>query len=94
MRGPNTVASSGQTMIRVYSVASMTTRPTERCDLRAAPNSRIESPSWSPDGRRLVWSEADGIWVSPIADGTGDCGAAPKLLIRGGSQPDWGSANR
>ncbi|HET9900757.1 MAG TPA: hypothetical protein VFR46_06805, partial [Actinomycetes bacterium] len=94
VRGPNTVASSGQTMIRVYSVASMTTRPTERCDLRAAPNSRIESPSWSPDGRRLVWSEADGIWVSPIADGTGDCGAAPKLLIRGGSQPDWGSANR
>lgn len=94
VRGPNTVASSGLTMIRVYAVASMTTRPTERCDLRSAPNSRIESPSWSPDGRRLAWSEADGVWVSPIADGTGDCGAAPKLLIRGGSQPDWGPAKR
>ena len=94
VRGPNTTASSGLTMIRVYAVASLTERPTERCDLRAAPNSRIESPSWSPDGKRLAWSEADGIWTSPIADGTGDCAADPKRLIPGGSQPDWGPATR
>ena len=94
VRGPNTTASSGLTMIRVYAVASLSTRPTERCDLRAAPNSRIESPTWSPDGGRLAWSEADGIWTSAISDGAGDCGAAPKRLIAGGSQPDWGPANR
>jgi WD40 repeat protein len=94
VRGPNTTASSANTMIRVYAVTSLSTRPTERCDLRSAPNSRIESPTWSPDGDTLAWSEADGIWTSAIADGTGDCAAAPKRLIAGGSQPDWGPARR
>jgi len=94
VRGPNSTLSSAPTMIRVYAVSSLSERPTERCDLRAAPNSRIESPSWSPDGSQLAWSEADGIWTSPIADGTGDCAAAPKELIAGGSQPDWSPAKR
>jgi hypothetical protein len=93
VRGPNTTASSTPTMIRVYAVSGLGTRPTERCDLRAAPNSRIERPSWSPDGRRLAWSERDGIWASPIASGAGDCGAAPRRLIPGASQPDWGPAS-
>ena len=92
VRGPNTTASSAPTMIRVYAVSSLASRPVERCDLRAAPNSRIESPSWSPDGRTLVWSEAGGVWISPIAP-AGDCAASPRLLIAGGSQPDWGPAN-
>jgi hypothetical protein len=73
-------------------VSGLTTRPTELCDLRAAPNTRIEGLTWSPDGRRLAWSEASGIWVSPIAAVAG-CGAAPKRLIAGGSEPDWGPAN-
>ncbi len=94
VRGPNTTASSAPTMIRVYAVSSLSARPTERCDLRAAPNSRIESPTWSPDGNRLAWSESDGIWACPIAAGTGDCAAAPKRLIAGASQPDWGPAKR
>jgi WD40-like Beta Propeller Repeat len=93
VRGPNTVASSAPTMLRVYAVTSLSQRPTERCDLRSAPNSRIESPSWSPDGTQLAWSERDGIWVSPIAGGAGDCAAAPRRLIAGGSQPEWGRAN-
>lgn len=93
VRGPNTVASGTPTMLRVYAVTSLSARPTERCDLRSAPNSRIESPSWSPDGTQLAWSERDGIWASPIAAGAGDCAAAPKRLIAGGSQPDWGPAN-
>ena len=92
VRGPSTTASSAPTMIRVYAVSSLSARPTERCDLRSAPNSRIESPSWSPDGKSLVWSEASGIWISRIAGGSGDCGAAPRRLIAGGSQPDWGPA--
>jgi hypothetical protein len=92
VRGPNTTASSLPTMVRVYAVSGLAARPAERCDLRAAPNTRIESPSWSPDGTRLAWSERDGIWASPIAPGAGDCGAAPKRLIPGGSQPDWAKA--
>jgi WD40-like Beta Propeller Repeat len=94
VRGPNTTASAAPTMIRVYAVSSLSARPAERCDLRAAPNSRIESPSWSPDGRRLAWSERDGIWATPIAAASTGCGAAPKRLIAGGSQPDWGPARR
>jgi hypothetical protein len=35
----------------------------------------------------------DGIWISPIAPGAADCGAAPKRLIPGGSRPDWGPVN-
>ena len=62
-------------MVRIYAVASLGARPTERCDLRAAPNTRIESPSWSPDGKRLVWSEQSGIWVSRIG-ATGECAGA------------------
>jgi Tol biopolymer transport system component len=93
VRGPNTVASGTPTMLRIYAVSSLGQRPTERCDLRSAPNSRIESPSWSPDGSQLAWSERDGIWVSPISGGTGDCAAAPRRLIARGSQPDWGPAN-
>jgi WD40-like Beta Propeller Repeat len=92
VRGPSTAASSAQTMIRIYSVSSLTARPTERCDMRARPNTRIESPSWSPDGKRLAWGEKNGIWSSPITTAA-DCGAAPKLLIPGGSEPDWGPAN-
>ena len=92
VRGPSTTASSAETMIRIYGISSLTARPTERCDLRARPNSRIESPTWSPDGKRLAWGEAGGIWVSPVAAGAGDCGAAPKRLIAGGSEPDWGPA--
>jgi hypothetical protein len=93
VRGPNTTASSAPTMLRVYGMTNLVDRPTERCDLRSAPNTRVESPSWSPDGAQLAWSEADGIWVSPIAGGAGDCAAAPRQLIAGGSQPDWGPAN-
>jgi hypothetical protein len=93
VRGPSTTASSSPTMVRIYAVSSFAARPTERCDLRSAPNTRIESPTWSPDGKQLAWSERGGIWATPVAGGAGPCGEAPRLLIAGGSQPDWGPAN-
>jgi hypothetical protein len=93
VRGPSTTASSAQTMVRVYAMSNLTDRPTERCDLRSGPNKRIESPSWAPDGKRLFWSEGNGLWTSPIASGAGDCQAQPRLLMRGASQPDLGPAN-
>ncbi len=93
VRGPNTAASGTPTMLRVYAVANLTDRPTERCDLQAAPNRRIESPTWSPDGGTIAWGQSGGVWASPIAAGAGDCGAGPRRLIAGGSEPDWGSAN-
>lgn len=91
LRGPNTPALAPPTSIRVYAVSSLTTRPTVRCDLRAASRVRYEAPSWSPDGRALVWSERSGIWTTPIAR-AGACGASPRFLIPGAGQPDWGPA--
>jgi hypothetical protein len=93
VRGPSTTASSAPTMVRVYAMSNLSDRPTERCDLRSAPNTRIESPTWTPDGRRLAWSERSGIWSTRIAAGVGDCQASPKRLVRGGSQPDFAPAN-
>lgn len=91
VRGPNTTGSASPTSIRIYNMTNLVDRPTELCDANVAPNSRKESPSWSPDGRRLIWSEADGIYVSAIAANAGACDAT--RLIAGGSQPDWGPAN-
>ena len=91
LRGPNTPALSAPTSIRVYAVSSLTTRPTVRCDLRTASRVRYEPPSWSPDGRALAWSERSGIWTTPIRRG-GDCAAAPRRVIAGAGQPDWGPA--
>ena len=93
VRGPNTDVVGDPTMIRVYSVSSLGARPAVRCDLREAARVRYEPPTWAPSGRALAWSERTGIWSSPIADGAGDCAAAPRLLIRGAGQPDWGPAN-
>lgn len=92
VRGPNTDIVSDPTSIRVYSVSSLSARPAARCDLRTASRVRYEGPTWAPDGSAVAWSEASGIWATPIADGTGDCGAAPRRLIGGGGQPDWGPA--
>jgi hypothetical protein len=88
VRGPNTPALGDPTAIRVYSVAGLTERPVERCDLGEATRVRFEPPTWSPNGRGLAWSDARGIWATTDA-----CAAAPRLLIRGAGQPDWGPAN-
>jgi hypothetical protein len=53
-----------------------------------------DGPTWSPDGSRLAWHETNAgrseIWVKDQAD---DCGVQPRLLIAGGSEPDWGPAD-
>jgi hypothetical protein len=92
IRGPNTPAVGDPTAIRVYAVRNLSSRPAVRCDLREATRVRYEPPTWAPNGRALAWSERNGIWSTRIADGSGDCRANPKLLIRGAGQPDWGPA--
>lgn len=53
----------------------------------------LAGPTWSPDSGALAWEEPDGIWLKTNIGGE-DCGSPqPKLLIAGGSEPDWGPAN-
>ncbi|WP_354699004.1 hypothetical protein [Paraconexibacter sp. AEG42_29] len=49
----------------------------------------LSGPTWSPDGRSLAWREAGGIQVW---DDAGSCGGGSRMVIPGGSEPDWGPA--
>ena len=50
----------------------------------------LAGPTWSPDSQSLLWQEPDGIWLKS-APATCES-PQPKLLIPGGSEPDWGPA--
>ena len=43
----------------------------EPCYEYSQPVGKIESPSFSPDARRLAWNEGDGVWVSRRAGHVG-----------------------
>ncbi len=50
----------------------------------------LAGPTWSPDSRHLAWEEPDGVWLKADA---GVCEhPLQRLLIPGGSEPDWGPA--
>jgi len=47
----------------------------------------IAGPTWAPDNSFLAWENDEGIWTGDL----GNCASAdPKLVIPGGSEPDWG----
>jgi hypothetical protein len=58
---------------------------------------KFATPTFSPDGRRLAWGQGDGIAVVDVPDFGAGCtqeGATlGKLVIPGGTQPDWGPAD-
>jgi hypothetical protein len=66
--------------------------PPAFCEIGGA-SGRFTSPTWSPDGRSLAWADARGIWVGRVGDVSGStCEITRRLLVPGGSQPDWGPA--
>jgi WD40 repeat protein len=62
-----------------------------------APGGSFGTPTFAPDGRRIAWTDAEGIKVADVPDFSGGCtmnGATlGKTLIAGASQPDWGPAD-
>ena len=69
--------------------------PQTFCQISAT-SGKMSSPTWSPDGRSLAWADARGIWVGVVGSAYGPDGPAcelrKRLLIPGGSKPDWGPA--
>ena len=69
--------------------------PPTFCQMTAT-SGKLSSPSWSPDGKSLAWADARGIWVGQVGttySPTGPtCELTKRLLVPGGSKPDWGPA--
>lgn len=67
--------------------------PPDPCTITGA-TGKFDNPTWSPDGKSLAWADSRGIWVGQltnIVDG-GTCEVSRRLVIPGGTQPDWGPA--
>ena len=80
--------------IQIYRTGNPTTISRELCKI--GPGRRIgpdADPSWSPDGRTLVWWESGrGIFSTPVTSAN-DCGLNPRRIVRGGLTPDLSRAN-
>ena len=77
--------------IQVYAVSTLHQAPQELCALKAQ-HGQLFTPTWSPDGTTIAWSDSNGIWESPVTPGAANCGLAGRLVVRGGSMPYWGPA--
>jgi hypothetical protein len=79
--------------ISIYATANPSTDSKPLCAI--GPNRRIgpePDPSWSRDGRTLVWYEVGrGLYSSPVTSDPG-CGLSPKLIVGGAHSPDLSNA--
>ena len=77
--------------------AAETNAWTKRCEvaLNAAGTSNPLhlSPSFSPDGTKLLWSDDAGVEVMSLGDLASACPSGPALLIPGGSEPFYSQGN-
>jgi hypothetical protein len=76
--------------------APESTRPSP-CYRYSGPAGEYSTPTFSPDGTKLAWSETTGIKIVTVPSFAGGCtttGATPKapLVIAGAKNPDWGPA--
>lgn len=86
-------ATQAGSMLFVYPLAQPPTAIPARFCRITGPNGRFTSPSWSPDGKSLAWADRGGIWVGKLGSLSGDdCEITRKLVVKGGSAPDWGPA--
>ena len=87
-----------QADIRLYATAGNdVTQPTQKCTIAIAPAAASKflfaSPTFTPDGTRLAWAEADGIHSANTSNLDNCASVADSLLVPGGAEPFFGAAN-
>jgi WD40-like Beta Propeller Repeat len=83
---------SGKRMFIYRLTGAPTKLPGTPCHVTGA-SGKFTSPTWSPDGKSLAWADKKGIWVGRVGAISGQtCQLTRKLVIPGGSSPDWGPA--
>jgi hypothetical protein len=87
---------TGFNRIRVYRMTGPPPARPEPCFYVDGPDTAdlMSSPSFSPDGSKLVWQYGGGISIADIPDLSGGCQSPTtfnELTI--GAQPDWGPAD-
>jgi len=91
IRGTNVEENWRDAAIILYAVGGFSSAPSARCAIRTS-NGPLAKPTWSPDGRSLAWSDRRGVWSSAVDLNAAKCGLSPRLVIPGGTTPDWGLA--
>ena len=91
--------------VRVYRVEQWPTQWPPRADaeypltcFQYGTGAKTSTPTWSPDGGKLAWANAEGLQVVAVQPFPGGCDpsrAQPSstLLVAGATQPDWGPAD-
>ena len=102
------VTGENDSTLTVYSISSFpTTFPDSEAPASTRPGicyrysgvaGRYSTPTFSPSGNQLAWSEDTGIKIVTVPSFAGGCttaGATPTapLVIPGGKNPDWGPAS-
>jgi hypothetical protein len=89
VRGTNVKGDWAGALFEVDSVSSLSEIPTPLCSFVPSASGPFSGPSWSPDGTSIAWSNRSGVWTAQLNPAGGDCGVTPRLVVRGGKQPDW-----
>jgi len=93
VRGSDLAQDWRGTTIEIYQTnGNLHSAPTAVCAIKAQ-HGAFGKVTWSPDSTTLAWSDSNGIWESPVNLSAPGCGIAPRLVIKGGVNPDWSSVS-
>lgn len=83
------------THIAIYHVSSGVGGSAPDAACYTGTDASLAGPSWSPDGTKLAFQDAEGIEVMPLPSVVaGDCPGASSssVILHGATSPDWGPA--